>query len=75
MLFDKLIIDKSTCSGLHKTDCVGGVYVSTYSLVQVDGVFAGDDVVDGATLGGCGFSAGGGLLVSLGHCCCIEISV
>ena len=39
----------------------------TYPLVEVDGVFAGDDVVDGAALGGRGLLlAGGGLLV-FGH--------
>lgn len=40
---------------------------STYALVEVDGVFAGDDVVDGGALGGRGFAGGLGGLV-LGHC-------
>ena len=43
---------------------------STYSLVEVDGVFAGDDVVDGAAALRCGLAGAGGLLVSLGHCDC-----
>jgi hypothetical protein len=42
--------------GLHQTE-------STYALVEVDGVFAGDDVGDGATA-----TLAGGLLCCWGHC-------
>jgi hypothetical protein len=42
--------------GLHQTE-------STYALVEVDGVFAGDDVGDGAAA-----TLAGGLLCCWGHC-------
>jgi hypothetical protein len=43
---------------LHKTDCVWSA-ISTYSLVEVDCIFAGDHVGDGASLGGLGLARGG----------------
>lgn len=43
-----------TIDGLHKTE-------STYALVEVDRVFAGDDISDGAALGLAGRLLAGGL--------------
>jgi hypothetical protein len=54
-------------NGLHKTNsflCLGCDCSGTYALVEVDGVFTGDNVSDGAALGGLG---GSGLGLCLRH--------